>query len=636
MASRYPESRTRRTTSIILPGAYRVDSESSDDDDLIFLDDDPTVFDDDQVADLSVADIDIHDENSRPPEAVLSSMASSSLSALPLPSSSRRRSAAMAAGSVSEEHPDESPAKRMCENEEPSSLPKFNLTSSQGNGEEECLFCADGFNNSTTHRLVALKCGHCFGESCVEKWIRAKSKCPTCNAKSKLKDFRPLYINRPNIIDTSQIDKLKKEIDTERKLRFDVDTKLAEAQSLIDKLRAENDNLKQDLLRLKDMSTARKQTVMPLANKTNNPSMRDPVHVRNQYSSAFRSFVNFKSLRTITIDREERCRALASSKNLETIAVSLPSSNNVFKGCGVKKVSTMDFTVSEYIHLHSSTIKDMAFKPDDILLLTASDDSSMKLTSIPNMSVVSTFKPGSQCWSCCWHPTRKHSCFVGLQNGTIQEYDIRKPTGYVREFKTETPMPLTSVQYVHPSFQANNKFKISSGILCNTLRTAYYIGVDESGNPTSIRSLGPEGPLLPVHYDHESGIGVISQRPSTKQGGNKCMTHNVMSFIPTDTDPVPFKPIDVFNGGTISETMTRPKVFCNPDSFNANALVLVGDEAQGGLLCYDSENKKVEQTIRTETDVMDIEVVLSQATQLRIAALTKKGITFYERAIQTR
>jgi len=32
-----------------------------------------------------------------------------------------------------------------------------------------------------SHRPAALKCGHIFGEGCIRRWLREKTRCPQCN-----------------------------------------------------------------------------------------------------------------------------------------------------------------------------------------------------------------------------------------------------------------------------------------------------------------------------------------------------------------------------------------------------------------------------------------------------------------------
>ena len=608
--------------------------------------------DDEDSGNLSLAHIDLHDEesNSRP-EPVLAFMSSSvqrgsNTSSMGVPSASSsssssasRRRSALESGSIEEDHPDESPAKRICPEEEGSSkVPDCSFRSSQGDEDFQCSICFDSWTNSGPHRVVCLKCGHCFGKSCLETWILEKKKdavCPTCKLKCSKKDIRPIFVRSLKALDTHEREKLTNDLEKEVKKREDIEMELILANSRItvlemelDKLRKNEENFKKELLRHQNMLAAASKS-SSMSSKSNPIGINGLNQVRKDFSSCVKSFVSFRPLKSIQIDAElARCRVMASSKFLETIAVSLPSSHPLFKGSGVRRVSTRDFKVSNYIHIHEGQIKDMVFKPEDNLLLTASDDKTVRLTSLVRNSVESRLDVGLAAWSCCWHPTQRTTCFVGLRNGIIKEYDIRNSSRVVREFKTESDVPLISVQCVYP-YNQNNNPSTSSGILCNTLRNAYYISLDAAGGQTSMKCLPIEGSLLPAHYDHESGVGIISQRPSERN--NIPLTHHLLSF--STTGIIPFKETCIFSGGNSAVNLTRPKVFSNPDSFNSNALIFAGDEASGGMLCYDTESHKIEQVLKTPAPVMDIDVVLSESSRMRVAALNKKGISFYERGL---
>lgn len=58
---------------------------------------------------------------------------------------------------------------------------------------------------------MSLKCGHIFGQRCIETWIVAqrKHKCPQCNAKATKGDIRLLY-NLPKVRWLSNIRTVKR------------------------------------------------------------------------------------------------------------------------------------------------------------------------------------------------------------------------------------------------------------------------------------------------------------------------------------------------------------------------------------------------------------------------------------------
>lgn len=46
-----------------------------------------------------------------------------------------------------------------------------------------CIICLEPLTAEGEHRVVALKCGHLFGKSCIEVWVRQKKLCPQCKAR---------------------------------------------------------------------------------------------------------------------------------------------------------------------------------------------------------------------------------------------------------------------------------------------------------------------------------------------------------------------------------------------------------------------------------------------------------------------
>ncbi|XP_034106937.1 centrosomal protein of 164 kDa-like isoform X3 [Drosophila albomicans] len=60
------------------------------------------------------------------------------------------------------------------------------------NFSESCPICMDPWNSSE-HRMVALLCGHIFGESCVRECLERNPNCPTCRAQASTNDIRKLF-----------------------------------------------------------------------------------------------------------------------------------------------------------------------------------------------------------------------------------------------------------------------------------------------------------------------------------------------------------------------------------------------------------------------------------------------------------
>ena len=70
--------------------------------------------------------------------------------------------------------------------------------------------------------MVSLKCGHLFGQSCIERWIHSGGKgarCPQCNEPAQKKDVRPIYVRNLKAIDTTERDRALLALDQEKEHR---------------------------------------------------------------------------------------------------------------------------------------------------------------------------------------------------------------------------------------------------------------------------------------------------------------------------------------------------------------------------------------------------------------------------------
>ena len=75
-----------------------------------------------------------------------------------------------------------------------------------------CSICFDPFQSEGDHRVVALPCGHCFGENCIRKWLKMYKSCPTCKFKCTQKRILVLYTASISVKDNSVTSRLEKEL----------------------------------------------------------------------------------------------------------------------------------------------------------------------------------------------------------------------------------------------------------------------------------------------------------------------------------------------------------------------------------------------------------------------------------------
>lgn len=67
-----------------------------------------------------------------------------------------------------------------------------------------CPICMEPWTNDGDHHICCLPCGHIFGMSCIQKWLKKcqnQGKCPQCNRRCELKDVTKLFAARVVAID---------------------------------------------------------------------------------------------------------------------------------------------------------------------------------------------------------------------------------------------------------------------------------------------------------------------------------------------------------------------------------------------------------------------------------------------------
>jgi len=104
----------------------------------------------------------------------------------------------------------------------PKTEPSVELTTPSEQQNMICSICFDPWTNNGPHKIVSLKCGHLFGESCIKKWVANSKRCPQCNAISKLSDLRHIYVSNIVCLELpyEKIERLTKDLESERSKRI--------------------------------------------------------------------------------------------------------------------------------------------------------------------------------------------------------------------------------------------------------------------------------------------------------------------------------------------------------------------------------------------------------------------------------
>ncbi|XP_064611017.1 E3 ubiquitin-protein ligase rfwd3.L-like isoform X2 [Liolophura sinensis] len=303
---------------------------------------------------------------------------------------------------------------------------------------DSCPICFEPWTNSGKHRLASLRCGHLFGQSCIEKWLRGHGgKCPHCNAKAKRLDIRVIYAKSLKTLDTTERDRALEQVEKEKELRKKAELARAQARLHYQLAIEECNRLRSEL------DKARQQLQQYRSNPGLTPSTSGHSSQANKGQ--------FKPFKVIKILETGGCRVLSYSASHATLVISQPSNSPLFPGFGVKKLNVMDFKTTQYMTVHSKPIRDLCFHPvtGDGFLLSGAMDKTVKLSNLMSSTVIQSYETTMPVWSCVWNTDDRNYFYAGQQNGTVLEFDIRNTQEFVQQLNTEgSRAPVVSLQYI--------------------------------------------------------------------------------------------------------------------------------------------------------------------------------------------
>uniref|UniRef100_A0A8C2REA8 RING-type E3 ubiquitin transferase n=1 Tax=Capra hircus TaxID=9925 RepID=A0A8C2REA8_CAPHI len=469
------------------------------------------------------------------------------------------------------------------------------LTSASVDEEEgdTCTICLEQWTNAGDHRLSALRCGHLFGYKCISKWLRGQTrKCPQCNKKAKQSDIVVLYARTLRALDTSEQELMKSSLQKEQKLR-----KKAELDSAQCRLQLQLQALTDECSRLQ----SRVQDLQKLIGQdkiSQQPGGSQPHFLSGLPSSQSQQKYHFQ--KTFTVSQTGNCRVMTYCDALSCLVVSQPSPQAAFlPGFGVKMLSTADMKSSQYIPMHGKQIRGLAFSSRSKgLLLSASLDSTIKLTSLETNTVVQTYNTGRPVWSCCWCLDENNYIYAGLVNvnGSILLYDLRNTSSHVQELVPqrnasfwELKMGFTHWPHVLPMEPGGCvDFQVES----STRHCLVTYRPDKNHN--TLRSV-----LMEMSYKLDNA------------GEPICSCHPVQTFL----------------GGPSCKLLTKSAIFQNPEN-NGSILVCTGDEASKSALLWDAGSGSLLQDLQADQPVLDI-CPFEVNHNSYLATLTEKTVHIY-------
>ncbi|EDV96395.1 E3 ubiquitin-protein ligase RFWD3 [Drosophila grimshawi] len=473
-----------------------------------------------------------------------------------------------------------------------------------------CTICLESWEMSGDHRLVSLRCGHLFGDSCIRRWLIESQRqssvkvCPQCKTKATTRDIRCLYAKRLRAIDRTEEYEMRRDLDAERRRAQNLVTELAtvkmEHSVTASKLKA----VQLECDRLSSLVRAgcnRGEIDSEVGRKALTLLPRHRLYMEKNFD----------------ITRDPGCRVMLYSAQHTMLVASQKSPHAMFSGYGLRFIHPFTFKLLNFLHTSILLVRDIAFSETLHMLSVASRESRVKAFDSRMRHCSSAVSAHDKLlWSCAVdRDAREHILYAGDLRGGVYVYDVRYPDNILSEFQsTDNFSPVINIAAVPPG----KIFPYGGFLVCQLSVLTFYEYVHDTAVPTR---LDVAGPFLSMQYDAVQDSLLISARNNAQYPQSRFILGKLLKV---DGVPVLKITATVF-GSSGTPYITRPTQLGVEDN-----TVIVGylqDSKQ--LMMYDVRREERVQTVPVNEVVYDI-CPLRTPTGSYLAALNECKCRIYK------
>ncbi|KAM6429997.1 E3 ubiquitin-protein ligase RFWD3 [Liasis olivaceus] len=489
---------------------------------------------------------------------------------------------------------------------------------------DTCAICFEEWTNAGEHRLAALRCGHLFGYSCIERWLKGQvGKCPQCNKKAKRTDIVVLYARTLKALDTTEQENMKSSLEKEQVLRRKAELESAQSRLQLQVMTEECSKLRQQVQELKALLVRHKASSSQPSSSARScfPGCLSSSQGQHKY--------HFE--RAFLVSQVGNCRVMAYCDPLSCLVVSQPSpQSTLLPGYGIKMMSAVNLKSSQYVPIHSKQIRGLAFSNRaDGLLLSASLDHTLRLTSLTTNTVVQTYNASRPIWCCCWCLDDTNYVYAGLANGSILVYDLRDTSSHVQELVPQkSRCPVVSLSYLPRMASASLPY---GGLVSGTLEGACFWEQKSSNSYRPHDLLLEPGGCIDLQTEASTRHCLATFRPNRNNNCLQCVVMELTSTQLTDrADDVvcSCNPIQTLTAGPTCKLLTKNAIFQSPED-DGSILVCAGDEASNSAMVWDAGSGTLLQKLPADLPVLDVCPYEVNRNSF-LATLTEKMVKIYK------
>ncbi|KAL1456383.1 hypothetical protein WDU94_001114 [Cyamophila willieti] len=503
---------------------------------------------------------------------------------------------------------------------------KARLDSAQDSDDDEvdagCNICYDSYTAVGPHRPACLKCGHIFGFSCLERWLKVSCsggnrRCPSCNKKAHVKEIRLLYCCNLRAVDNTRVHQLSNDLEQEK-----IQNSKYKVEISSHKIKLEI--LEKELIRYKGLE---KQGLLQSNNACDNVCAKGPVlHLSialvKSSGASGQGAGQVGMARSLMYDEQKKL-LLATHQN------GPQNPNGMFTGFGYSLINLLNVSgapLNKFFLVSPKTIRDACFHPlDSDLLLIVSLDKTAKLIDVRTGSRVYTFSTESPLWSCAWDLTNPNLFLVGGVNGQLTFFD-KRATAWSRPIVTGgTNVGVVSIIGIRAG---PGRGLPRGGFLVCKLNAV--LALERSEDPSAsgqdtIELLDGCGPFMSMSYLASKNQVLLSSRPGPASVPN--IRHRVFSLDQSPDGKPVLSLIQTILGGSLAPSLSRSYMW--PSDVQGHSLVYAYDAATKSLCGWSVSDATKKVCLPCQDPILDICRVEDQSGPM-LAALSDAAVHLYK------
>jgi len=454
---------------------------------------------------------------------------------------------------------------------------------------DTCSICFEEFSTISNHRIVALACGHLFGKSCIEDWIKfeERKRCPECNETiNGVSDFRVIY-GRSVVASDEEI----------RKLKSDLKSKEQECRSYEGQLED-----------LKFQLALRESEIEYL--KSNHNVIKEK-KIKDRFFDIKRIDLDIAGSKMLIVDF------------LNSIIISQPSKDGSW-GINFQSLDDRQSSNSEsdFLRLHNSTINDIILHPFDALLLTASSDNRVKVVDLITRDVA-TFEFDEEPTCLTFNRHNAEIFYCGFKCGKIVECDLIIGKA-IRSFISSSPIKqIFYLNYIESEKKSNLLIRNDNALI-------YCIEANDQNSGQQAGDL-IEGQILKkrvIKYNERRIIISIDLEESENYliltiknlDRNPVIEYQVLKYSFNDQNDMILKLIKKFDSNFYYMNSIVTKLIVPHPSEAGSYLFSFGSEE--GALIFDKDG--LVNKLHTSKSVQQISFYTRQSSEFILVLLTSK------------